>query len=93
MKCRGPECENEARESRAYCRGHEEQFYEGRPLTPLRKRGQSLRALLVNAAIRVADAQDNEDFKRAVKLLELIARRGRVRKHLLKRLRGKQTGK
>lgn len=64
MTCTGPDCSRPAWRS-GLCHGHHWQRRHGRELTPLRPRKQSPMQRLAAAALAYADAETEDDYRRA----------------------------
>ena len=62
-----------------YCRGHYDRKRDGRTIEgPLRRWGQTVAQMLVEAGLRLANAESDEEFKRAMfAVLDARRRKGR----------------
>lgn len=72
MRCRGPECEREARPGRDLCDGHRSQHDRALPLTPLRpytKGRKDPMVALKEASTRLENAEDEREYRRALRAL------------------------
>lgn len=63
--CTVSECETETREGRIRCELHEKRYQRGQSLTTPKVERLSPRARVVEAAIRLADAETDEEFEKA----------------------------
>lgn len=75
-RCQGPDCDKPA-ERDGHCRGHRQQKYEGRELTPLAPRKQTRWQILSEAALAYADAnaEDQAEWRRRQSRLIMAARK------------------
>ena len=61
------------------CRGHYEQRYQGKPLTPIEPKA-SPKQLAIRAALDLADAESDDDYHRAEGRLAYAAKRWKGRR-------------
>lgn len=72
--CTAPGCEDATRQGRRYCEFHEKRHQRGQSLTAPKAERLSANARLLEAAIRLADAEGDTDYEKAARDILRAAR-------------------